>query len=86
MSKRIFYFEGSDGGFEQWLEMEEDGRLTYSTSPNRYAYLAGEKGEFAKLSVTEAKERWPQYSKEIDAAAAQVKCAAVLPTQALKPR
>jgi hypothetical protein len=30
MSKRIFYFEGSDGGFEQWLEMEEHGSLTYT--------------------------------------------------------
>jgi hypothetical protein len=73
MSIQIFYFEGSDGGFEQWLTMGDDGTMTYITSPNRYAFLNGEEGEYTKLSVDEAKERWPRYSKEIDAAAAQVK-------------
>jgi hypothetical protein len=71
MSKQIFYFAGSDGGFEQWLTIEDDGALTYSTSPNFYAAKRGEKGETIKLSVAEAKERWPLYSKEIDAAIAE---------------
>jgi hypothetical protein len=53
--------------------MEEDGSLTYSTSPNFYASKRGEKGETTKLSVAEAKEQWPDYSKKIDAAAADIK-------------
>lgn len=71
MTERIFYFEGSDGGFERWLEVEEDGSVIYSTSPNRYAYLGGARGEYLKLSAAEAKARWPQYAEEIDAAAAR---------------
>jgi hypothetical protein len=48
MAERIFYFEGSDGGFERCLEIEDDGTLTYWTSPNRYAAIAGEKGTYEK--------------------------------------
>lgn len=68
MTTRIFYFEGTDGGFERCLELEDSGSLIYWTSPNRYAALAGEKGTFERLTVAEAKERWPQFATEIDRA------------------
>ena len=57
MTTRIFDFEGSDGGYEQWLELEGDGSLSYSTSPNYYAAKSGAKGEFKRLSVAEATAR-----------------------------
>jgi hypothetical protein len=66
MRRRIFYFEGSDGGYEQWLELEADGSVTYSTSPNRYAAMSGAKGEFTRMSAVQAKKRWPQFGREID--------------------
>ncbi len=68
MMMRVFYFEGADGSFERWLELEGDGSMTYSASPNRYASMRGAKGEFTKLSVNEAKNRWPQFRTEIRAA------------------
>lgn len=69
---QIFYFEGSDGGFERWLELEDDGSLTYSTSPNYYAAKSGAKREFERLSVAEAKERWPYHAESIDRALARL--------------
>jgi hypothetical protein len=42
MTNRIFHFEGSDGGYERWLEVEDDASVTYSTSPNRYAAMCSD--------------------------------------------
>jgi hypothetical protein len=68
MTIRIFYFEGSGGGSEQWLELEDDGTLNYSTSPNYYADKAGAKPEYRRLSVAEAKKEWPAFAGDIDQA------------------
>jgi hypothetical protein len=72
MAIQVFYFEGSGGGCEQWLELENDGSLTYSTSPNYYAHLHGAKPEFTRLSVREAKKRWPYHVEDIDRALARL--------------
>jgi len=72
MTIRVFQFLGSDGGYERFLELEDDGTLIYSTSPNRYAAMDGAKGEFTRLSVAEAKERWPQFAEDIDRALAEL--------------
>lgn len=63
---KIFYFEGSDGGFEQCLEMNDDGSLTYWKSPNRYAHMCGEKFSSETMTASEAKKRWPRHAAEID--------------------
>jgi hypothetical protein len=68
MTIQIFHFEGSMGGDEETLELEDDGTVIYDRSPNYYAYLRGAKAEVLRLSVTEAKERWPHYAKKIDEA------------------
>jgi hypothetical protein len=70
MTMRIFYFEGSDGGYERCLAVEHDGTIAYWTSPNRYAAAAGAKGSYETLSVAEAKRRWPHFASKIDDALA----------------
>jgi hypothetical protein len=72
MTIRIFYFAGSGGGYERWLELEDDGTLTYSTSPNYYAAKSGAEGEFRRLSVAEAKKEWPAFAGDIDRALAEL--------------
>lgn len=72
MAIRIFYLEGSGGGSEQELELEDDGTLTYSTSPNYYAAKRGAQPEFRRLSVVEAKKEWPGHAKQIDRAVSQL--------------
>jgi hypothetical protein len=42
--------------------------MTYTTSPNYWAARKGAKGKSTKLSVAEAKKRWPHFSEEIDRA------------------
>jgi hypothetical protein len=69
MDDRIFYYEGSDGGFERCLEANDDGSLLYWESPNRFAHMGGAKFRSETLSPAEAKKRWPAYSAEIDRAA-----------------
>jgi hypothetical protein len=71
MNDHIFYFEGSDGGFERCLEANDDGSLLYWESPNRYAHMSGEKFRSETLTADQAKKRWPAYSAEIDQAASK---------------
>jgi hypothetical protein len=69
----VFHYEGSGGGMEQTLEANEDGTLTYDESPNYYAHLGGAKGKVDRLSVAEAKARFPGYDAKIDSAIAYMK-------------
>jgi hypothetical protein len=71
MTIRIFYFEGAAGDYERWLELEDDGMLTYSTSPNYYAAKSRAEGESRRLSVAEAKKKWPSFAEDIDRALAR---------------
>ena len=68
----IFYIKGSIRGFEQWLEMQADRSLIYSTRPNFYAAKIGAQGEFRRLTVAEAKKEWPALTANIDRAVAQL--------------
>ena len=65
---KIFYFEGTDGGFERCLEMNDDGTFVYWECPNRYAYKSGERFRSEALNTAQAKRRWPLYSEDIDVA------------------
>jgi hypothetical protein len=67
----VFHYWGSDGGFEQTLEANEDGTLTYDRSPNHYA--RGEKGTVATLTPAEAKARFRGYDEKIDSAFAYMR-------------
>ena len=69
---RIFYFEGSDGGFERCLEVNDDGSLFYWESPNRYAAMGGAEFRSEDLTVAAAKKRWPVYADEIDEVTARL--------------
>lgn len=68
MDDRIFYYEGSDGGFERCLEATGDGSLLYWESPNRYAHMGGAKFRSETLTAEDAKKRWPEHSVKIDRA------------------
>jgi len=68
LDTRIFYYEGSDGGFERCLEVNDDRTLIYWESPNRYAHLSGEKFRSEMLTPAEAKKRWPHFAQDIDRA------------------
>ena len=71
MSVTIFYLEG--GSDEKSLELEDDGTLIYSLCPNYWAYRKGARGEVARLTVAEAKNRWPLYASDIDRALREMK-------------
>jgi hypothetical protein len=66
LDNRIFYYEGSGGGSERCLEVNDDGSLLYWDSPNYYAHMGGAKFKSETLSAAEAKKRWPEHAAEID--------------------
>jgi hypothetical protein len=73
MSIQIFHFEGAMGGNEQFLELEDDGNIIHTISPNYYPAMRGARGGSSTHTVEEAKRLWPQFAKEIDRAVAEMK-------------
>jgi hypothetical protein len=62
----VFHYER--GGTERTLEVNKDGTLTYDESPNYYPRHGGARGKVERLSVAEAKARFPGYDEKIDSA------------------
>lgn len=72
MSTIIFHLIKQDAAFEAWLEVEDDGSLTFTTSPiKRYPWKPGDRGEAIKLTPEEAKQRWPSFTEEIERAVSE---------------
>jgi hypothetical protein len=67
----IFHFEG--GSRERWLEVHDDGEITYWTASDGYAAMRHPNdGKLEKMTAASAKARWPTYAAEIDRAVKEV--------------
>ena len=67
MSITIFHFEG--GSKERWLEVHDDGEITYWTASDGWAAVRHPNdGKLETLSLKEAKRRWPSYAEDLDEA------------------
>ena len=69
----IFHFEGSSR--EDWLEVYDDATVSYMTALSGWAAVKhpSEEPVIERLSLTDAKKRWPLYADEIDRALAKLR-------------
>jgi hypothetical protein len=67
MPTSIFHRETN--AHEEWLDVEDDGSLTYHIENSGWPALkAGVCARETTLTAAEAKVRWPSYGPSIDAA------------------
>tara|TARA_R110002049_G_scaffold20717_8_gene75937 strand:- start:2118 stop:2345 length:228 start_codon:yes stop_codon:yes gene_type:complete len=70
----VTIFHRESGAEEKWLTLNDDESVTYDVDRTGWPLMRkGSDPKVEKMTVDEAKARWPSYADRIDAALAEVR-------------